>query len=882
MLKRARGIFRNLLRKEVTEQALRDELQSCVDILTEEKKQAGLSTSEARRQALLELGGVEQIKEEVRSVRAGRLLEEFGKDVHFGLRSFRAHKAFTCTAVLTLGLGIAAATSVMSIVDATLFRALPFPESNRVVDIGQVNPKRPELPSFGIQRNQSEALRSSSSFESVTEYASYVSQPYTVAQTDGAFEINGMNISPDFFKVFRVRPARGRVFTAEDENTEQPGVAILTSTGLQRLFNGQRDVIGKRLSFVEGQVTVVGVMGDRFWFPMVPGAKMGRSEPSPDLLLPWARRSESEGPESLHVVAARLKSGVTVAQAQTEAQEIARRYDKPNRDGSMPVIRVRLLQQELGSEARATLLTLFGVVGCLLLLCCVNIANLLLSHSCSRTRELALRATLGAGRARIFRQLLTECLVLAAIGGLVGLYLTAIGMETFVRLLPKGLLLVPKLDLDARMLGIAVLVTLVTGLLSGLGPAIFATRADLANALKTGGQPNTRTPRWRSLGSTLLVVEASVLLVLLSGGALLVNTLVRLKNIDLGFDSGRLWTAEFFAPKTLYAQAAQVGSLAGRMADTVRRLPGVSAVGESDWGLLGGYCPSNAMTIPGNSETLKPQIRHVSAGYFDAVEMGLRSGRIWTAQEENVKPQVVVINSAAARQYWPNEDPIGRRITVNKKWPVQIVGVVTDLREANEREAPGPSIYVPLNPFSTRFYNMRTLVVRTGQVQTGLGQDAVKALAAIDPRLPVTMTRADETLSVRRQDSRFYAVFVGLAAAFGLLLAAVGIAGVTAQGVAQRTKEIGVRLALGADVACVIGMVIRQVCMPVMVGIVLGIGGALAAARVLKSFLYEITPHDPVTHAIAAAMLLGIALLAAYLPARRAARIDPVNSLRAE
>jgi len=789
-----------------------------------------------------------------RSRVGGGWLDALVHDVRFALRSFRVNPAFTATAVLTLGLGIAATTSVVSIVDATLLRPLPFPAPDGVVDLSGTDPKRPQL-SFGIPRTQSEALRSSHAFESVAEYASYVSQPYTVARSDGPQVINGVNVSPDFFKVFRVQPARGRAFTADDENVEQPAVCLLTSTGVRRLSNGQRDVIGKTLSFVEGQVTVVGVMDDRFWYPMSAAQKMGQGEPSPDLLVPFPRRSELEGPDSMHAVAARLKPGVTVGVAQREADVVARRFPNPFGEGRVFPIRVRLLQQELASEARSTLLTLAGVAGCLLLICCVNIANLLLSRSHGRARELALRTTLGAGRLRLFRQLLTEYLVLATTGGVVGLLLMIAAMDTFVRLLPRGLLIVSQLDLDARLLAVAALVTLATGLLSGLGPAFFATRADLATALKAGGEPLTRTPRWRSFTSALLVVEAAVLLVLLSGGALLV---------------------------TLYAEMTAVGSLSARMSDTLRRLPGVASVGESDWGLLGGFCPQNAMTIDGRPGELRPQVRHVSAGYFATVDMDLRSGRIWTAQEENVKPQVAIINAAAARLYWPNEDPIGRRITVNQKWPVRVIGVVRDLREANERQAPGPSIYLPLNPFSTRFYRARTMVVRTSQPRTGLGQDAIKALAAIDPRLPVTATRADERLSERRQDPRFYAVFVGVAAAFGLLLAGVGIAGVAAQGVARRTKEIGVRLALGAEVTGVIGMVIRQVCTPVVVGISLGVAGALTVSRVLTSFLYEIKPQDPLTHVVAVSLLSGIALLAAFVPARRAASINPVDALRAE
>jgi len=811
----------------------------------------------------------------------GRWFDGLAQDVHFALRSFRVNPGFTITAVVTLALGIAAATSVVSIVDATLLRPLPFPASDRVVDVGAFDPKRPQY-SWSITRTQAEALRSSPWLESVAEYGSYVSQPYTVARSEGPQVINGVNVSSDFFTVFRVRPARGRAFTTDDENVAQPAVCLVTKNGLQRLFNGQRDVIGRTLSFVEGQVTVVGVMDDGFWHPMSPDAKMGQGEPNPDLLVPIARRGPYEGPDSMWPVAARLKPGATVAQVQREAEAVVRRLGKPRRDGSTLHARVQPLQEEMASDARTTLLTLFGFAGCLLLICCVNIANLLLSHSTSRTRELALRTALGAGRLRLFRQLVTEHLVLATIGGLGGLYLTVAAMDTFVRLLPSGLLIIPRIALDARMLGIAALVTLVTGVLAGLGPALIATRAGLADALKAGGHAMAGTPRWRSFASLLLVVEAAVLLMLLSGGGLLVNTLVRLKTINLGFDPDRLWTADFVAPRALYPKLAQVGPLSSRIADALRRLPGVVSVGESDWGLLGGYCPENSMTIVGRPDELRPQTRHVSAGYFATVNIGLRSGRLWTAQEENVKPQVAVINQAAAREYWPKEDPIGRRIVVNKKWEVQIVGVVRDLREANERKAPGPSVYMPLNPISSRFYMARTMVVRTSQAQAGLARDAIKAIAAIDPRLVVTMTRADETLSERRQDSRFYAVVVGIAAAFGLLLAAVGIGGVTAQGVARRTREIGVRLALGANATGVVRMVVRQVCVPVVIGVGVGAAAALAISRVMKSFLYEITPQDPVTHVVAVGLLLGIALVAAFLPARRAARINPVDALRAE
>ena len=808
------------------------------------------------------------------------LLASLTQDVRFALRSFRRNPLFAVAAVVTLGLGIAATTSVVSVADATLLRPLPFPGPDRVVNIAAVDQKRGYA--FGITREQVEALRASPVFESVADHASWSSQTYTVARADGPQVFNGVNVSPEFFSVFRVRPALGRPFSADDMNVEQPAVCILTATGARRLFKGRRDVLGQTLAFVEGQVTVVGVMGDGFWYPMAPEAKMGRSEPGPDMLVPIASRGRFSGPESRWGAAARLRPGATPEQAQREAETIVRRHSKPNRDGSYYGTRVRLLQDEMAAEVRQTLLTLLGFAACLLLICCVNIANLLLSHSNARTRELALRTTLGAGRLRLVRQLLTEHLVLAAVGGAVGLGLAAATMDTFIRLLPAGLLVIPRLSVDARVVGLAAIVTLLTGLLAGLGPALLATRGGLADVIKAGGGSASRTPRWRSFASVLLVVESAVLMILLSGGGLLVNTLVRLKTVDLGFEPDRLWTAEFIAPKALYPDTAQVGLLGGRAADALSRLPGVVAVGESDWGLLGGFCPGNMLAIDGSTETLRPQTRHVSAGYFAAVNMPLRAGRLWNAQEENVKPEVAVINEAAARAYWPKADPVGQRVTVNEKWPVRIVGIVRDLREADEREAPGPSVYLPLNPFSTRFYRARTLVFRTSQAQDGLGLAAIKAIAALDPRIPVTVNRSDQTLSDRRQDPRFYAVVVGIAAVFALLLAAVGIGGLTAQGVVRRTREIGVRLALGAEGGSVVGMIVRQVCAPVVVGTTLGTGGALALSRVLKSFLFEITPQDPATHVVAVALLIAIAVAAAVVPARRAARVNPVEALRAE
>jgi predicted permease len=810
----------------------------------------------------------------------GTILASLAQDVRFALRSFRLNPLFTAAAVVTLGLGIAATTSVVSVVDATLLRPLPFPAPDRVVSIAGVHQQRGFA--VGITRTQAEALRSSPLFESVAEYASYESESYTAAGPEGPQVIHGVNVSPEFFTVFRVRPVQGRTFTVGDGDVEKPIVCILTASGARRLFNGKRDVVGQTLSFVEGQLTVVGVMDDRFWHPMAPGAKMGRNEPGPDLLVPIAARGRFGGLDSRWDAAARLRPGATPAQAQREAEAIVRRHSTPNRDGSYFGTRARLLQEEMAGDVRPTLLTLLGFAACLLLICCVNIANLLLSQSTSRVRELAMRTTLGAGRLRLVRQLLTENLALAAVGGLVGVCLTSVTLGTFVRLLPAGLLVVPRLGLDARVLGLAALVTLATGLVAGLAPAFLATRGTLADGIKAGGLGTTRTPRWRSFASLLLVVESAVLMVLLSGGGLLVNTLVRLKTVDLGFDPARLWTAEFMAPKALYPATAQVGLLGSRAAEALGRLPGVVAVGESDWGLLGGSCPGNTMTIDGRTETLRPQTRHVSAGYFAAVNMALRGGRLWTAQEENVKPEVAVINEAAARAYWPKEDPVGQRLTVNDKWPVRIVGVVSDLREANERMAPGPSVYMPLNPFSTRFYRARTMVFRTSQPLEGLGLETIKAIAAIDPRLPVTVNRADRTLSDRLQDPRFYAVVVGIAAAFALLLAAVGIGGLTAQGVARRTREIGVRLALGAKAPGLVGMIARETCAPVLVGTAVGVAGALALSRVLTTFLYGITPQDPATHVVALILLVGIALAAAVVPARRAARINPVEALRAE
>lgn len=833
------------------------------------------------------------------SARVTRWLDDLAQDVRTALRSLRLSPLFAVASAATLALGVAAAVTVASIVDATLLRPLPFPSPDRVVYVTGVNAARaaptasdrggrrppPRWAASGIPRTLSEALRGSPAFESVSEFAAWVSQPYTLAWADGARVISGVNVSPDFFTVFRVGPVRGRAFTPEDERVAQPGVCVLTSAGVRRLFNGQRDVIGRTVSFVEGQLTVVGVMGDDFWYPMPPDINVGRGETSPDVLVPWARFGDRERPGQgrTYGVAARLKPGATVAQAQREARDLAALHGRPNPDGSRDTARVRLLQDELALDARSTLLMLFGLAACLQLVCCVNIATLLVSRSQSRLRELAVRTTLGASRARLFRQLLTEYAVLAAASGLAGMCLSAAALNAFVRLLPAGLVLGPAIPADLRMVGIAGLVTVATVLLSGLGPAIVATRADVSGALKNGGDTTSGARGWRRWTSAMTVVETAVLLVVLTGGALLINTLLRLKTIDLGFEPDRLWTADFVAPRTLYPKQAQVGPLAARMVEALRGIPGVVSVGQSDWGLLRGVVDL-PMTIDGRPETLRPEVRHVSADYFETLKLTLQAGRLWTAADENTTPLVAVVNATAARRYWPGEDPVGRRIVVHlgREWPLRVVGVVRDLRETNERQAPSPSVYVPINPNSCLFYHFRTLVVRTSQPLPGLGRDAVRAMAEVDPRLPAGVVRADEALANGRQGPRFYAVFTGLAGAFGLVLVAIGIAGVTAHSVARRTREFGVRLALGASAADVIGMVLRQVLAPVLAGVGLGVAGGLTAARLLASFLYEISPQDPLTHAAAAGLLLGAALMGAWIPARRVARVNPVDALRAE
>jgi putative ABC transport system permease protein len=800
-------------------------------------------------------------------------------DIRHALRSLRFNPVFSATAILTLGLGIAAATSVISIVDATLLRPLPFPGSNRVVDLSGYSPKMNDVH-FGLTRRETEVLRSGRSFEAVSEYDTWGSRSYTMARSDGAAVFRGVVVSSSFFAVMGVHPAIGRAFGSEDENTDRPRVCVLTHAGWQRLSAGRRDPIGQSLSFVEGPLTVVGVMPEGFWYPMATSKAFGMV--MPDLIVPTSLRAAGGGPSSVHVVLARLKPGVSILQAQAEADVVARQYGELQEDGSGLGMRVTLLQQLMSREARPTLLILFGVVGCLLLICCVNIASLLLSRSHARAKEIAMRATLGAGRARLLRQMFTEHMVLAVMGGGLGLFLTGAALDVFLGLLPKQLLIVQQIDLDARMLSLATLITLLTGVLCGLGPAFAGTRVDLMYALKGSSPRLVRAVRRRFFGRGLLIVEAALLVVLLSGAALLLNTLVRLQVIDVGFDSRTLWAAEFEFAEGLYPETAQIPQFLSRMNERLRAIPGVVSVGEGDWGPLGGFCPGNELGIEGKEGTLSPQLRHVSADYFASLDLAPLRGRLWTRADEGEKPHVAVINQNAARSYFPNEDPLGRRIVINRKWPVQIVGIVRDLREANERKSPGPSVYVPINPYSTEFYRSRIVLLRFRDDRPALRNEIIRNVAAVDPRMPVTVTRMDETLSQRLRDPLFYAVFVGLAAAFGLLLAGVGIAGVAGQGVVQRTHEIGVRLALGADVAGVVRMIVREVCIPVLAGIGAGCVCALAAARVLRSLLYEITPQDPATHAIAVGLLLGIALLAAYIPARRASRINPVDALRAE
>jgi putative ABC transport system permease protein len=805
------------------------------------------------------------------------------QDVRYGLRAMRANVGFTAVAVVALALGVGANTAIFSVVNAVLLRPLQYPNAARIVAIQELNETGRRVQT--TPANFLDWRAQNTVFEHL---AAIYARTANLAAGEEAERIDLAMTSADFFEVFGVRPAAGRFFRAEEERAGHDPVVVIGSNLWRRRFGADPGIVGQSITLDGRAYTVVGVAPDGFRYP-------DRTEA---WVPPFARvptPSEQMNPESVRgfgflSAVALLKPGATLERARVEMEAVTSRLRQQYPDSNNKRFnRVVTLHEHLVGESSRALLLLLGAVALVLLIACANVANLLLARAAGRQKEMAVRVALGATRLRLVRQLLVESVLLALLGGAAGLLLGWWGVDLLKGLLPSEFPRLADIGVDPRVLGFTLLVSCATGVAFGLAPALQFTKPDLHSFLKESARGSTGGARGGRLRGLLIVSEVALSLVLLVGAGLLFRSFMRLQSVELGFRPQRVLTFRLTPSGTNFREDAQFSNFYRDAAERVKAIPGVEAVGVINTLPLS-KGPTTGFRVEGGPALRPDQMpsvnyRSVSPGYFDAVGVAVVKGRVPDERDTPGAPLVLAVNQSLARRDFPGEDPVGKRISygVNaQRQPIwfQIVGVVADVRNLELGTEPSPEIYTSYqqDPFAGMSY-----VVRSSVEPESLVPAVREAVRGVDRAQPVADVRTLEQLVGEAASApRFNSMLLGLFACMALLLAAAGIYGVMSYAVTQRTHEIGIRIALGAQGRDVLRFVVGQGMTLALAGVGLGLVAALALTRVMSSLLYGVSATDPLTFAGVALLLTLVALLASYVPARRATKVDPMIALRYE
>ncbi len=810
-------------------------------------------------------------------------MAQLDQDLRYGLRVLRKSPGFTAAAVVLLALGIGANTAIFSVVDAVLLRPLPFPDAARLVKVAHVPPPRsfPGMTMFAVSpANYLDWRRQSRSFESM---AAYAPASFTLTGVDQPEPVSGSAVSADFFAVLRARPAAGRFFLPEEDQPGRGNVVVLSHSFWQSHFAANPRVVGRKLTLDGQGYTVVGVLAARFELA-------GWNPTEGQLWTPLAWNDKLRALRGIHDynVVARLNRGVSARQAQAEMDTISSRLARqyPADDAGWGAV-VLPLHGYLVDNVRPALLVLLGAVVLVLLIACANVANLVLARTLGRRKEIAIRAALGASRARVLRQVLAESLLVALAGGALGLVLAHFGVRlivSFLADLPRA----TEIALDGPVLAFTLVVSLLTGIAAGLAPALPMTRPDLAAALKQGlGRTDADSGGGRARG-LLVVAEVALSLVLLIGAGLMIRSLVALRAVAPGLDPRHVVTMTVGLSSTKYPQPAQRQRFFDRLLRGVRSLPGVESAAVIDALPVSGGGSTQPIAIAGRpaaivAEQPEVAVRRISPGYLRTLRIPLLRGRDFAEADAADQPAVVLVSAAMARRFWPHEDPIGKRLTLSfvPQTSRLVVGVVGDVKQRGlEVTEPVATLYQPAAQAPAAWLS---LAVRTVPPPLGSVAAIERAVHEIDPGQPVQDVATMEdllarSLAQRRFNMLLLAAFAGLA----LLLAAAGIYSVLAYSVRRRVREIGIRMALGAQLRDVLRLVLVEGMKPALAGMALGLAAAAALDRVVASLLYGVSPTDPATFAAVSILLGGVALVACFIPAYRATRVEPMAPLREE
>ena len=861
------------------------ELHFHLESRVEELIRTGMTPSEARDEARRQFGDLDRIRSDVHSMDRGRIrkqrraavMEILLHDVRFALRMLRRNLGFATIAIGTIALGIGANTAIFSVVNGVLLRRLPYAEPEQLVMVWLDNTVQgfhedlTSYPNYAALRDQNSTLQ---------DFAAFTTSGLSLTGDGDPERLPGVRVSGTFFNVMGVPALLGRTLVPEEDEPGNDGVVVLGHGLWLRRFGGDADVVGTEIILNGRGRTVVGVMPPAFrfpenaqvWIPMAPDE---------------AARNRRGGLWLWTV--GRMLPEATVGQARDDLGAVMSRLEEefPRSNAGFGAA-VNPLQEQLVGDVRTALLVLAGAVGFVLLIACANVANLILARAAAREGEIAVRAALGAGRGRIAGQLLTESAVLAMIAAPIGIAIAVLGVDAMIALAPADLPRLDEVSLDGRVLGFTVGISLLAGVLFGLAPAIQASRPDLSSELKEGGATRLASPR-HFLRRLLVVSEIALALVLLVGAGLMIKSFGRLNAVDPGFAPDHLLTMRITPAQSRYESQTQLSAFYDDLLERIAALPGVRDAGATSDILVAEFPRSGGFNIEGRpdfqrTEFVEVLIDAVTPNYFGVMGVPLIQGRFFEPSDGRGQPRVVIINETMAEMFWPDEDPIGQRITfgpggADATWRT-IVGVVGDVNRSGLDRVPRPATY--LSQTQTPFRTM-TVVVRTELDPLDMAAAARQALWALDPDQPITsVSTMDAVLAETVAQRRFNMILLGVFASVALVMAAAGVYGVMAYSVAQRARELGIRIALGARGGDVLRMVVGQGMRLAGLGVVAGLIGAAALSRLIASLLFGVSPTDVVTFAVVALGLIAVAAVACFVPARRATRADSMLAIRSD
>ena len=807
-------------------------------------------------------------------------MDNLRQDIRYALRRLIKSPAFTLVALLTLALGIGANTAIFSVVNAVLLKPLPYPEPHEIVGIyHRTEGGRATMsgPNFTDVKKLATTLQDAAAYTRVRTILTGRGEP---------IRLDAAQVSASLFDLLGVPPAIGRTFHADENQPGRNHVAILDHGLWLQRFGGDRNVVGKTMLLDGVSHEIVGVMPEGFSFPAA------RSVWTP-LEYTEDFTTNQRGAWYLQGVG-RTKEGVTPERAQAEIETIGRQLAKQYPDSNEGVdITALSLHEAMVGDIRQAFWVLLGAVGFVLLIACVNVANLLLARAAARESEIAVRAALGAGRWRLVRQLLTESLILAMVGGGFGLLLAVWGVEGLLALEPQGIPRLTEVRVDPNVVFFTMGLSLLTGLLFGLAPAFQSTKSGISATLKDGGRGALTSRGGSRMRTTLVVAEVALAVMLLAGAGLLIRSFSRLASVDPGFQVQSALTFELSLPESRYKTEEHQIAFFDQLMPKLQTIPGVQAAGAVVSLPLSGSSIVLTFEISGRppvppSQQPAMQVRVATPGYFQTIGIPLKRGRFFSDADRWGSPQVVLITEAAARQYFPNEDPIGKRITLGwgrgKDKPRaggEVVGIIGDVKDAGLDEPDPPQIYLPYRQWPI---GGMSFLLKTAVPPESVADPVRRTVYSMDGNLPVGNVRTLEALVARSiSQPRFYMTLLAVFAGVALALAAIGIFGVLSYAVAQRTREIGIRMALGAHQRTVVRLIVRDAMIMTSVGVAIGTAAAfLLTEWLVARLLFNTSPHDPATFTVVALALAAVSLAAAYVPARRATRVDPIVALRAE